>query len=194
MAIIDTFGDANRLAGSPGFAPVPGLRPLQICGEHFKRTAARGAPEKIAYRMQAIGDTSGVAAVEFAFLLPVLLLVMVGTFTFGIAFNNYIILTNAAQAGTFQLAVSRGASTTPWNDTRTAVFNAAPGLTQANLTITLTVNGTACTSNSTCQTALAAATGQSAAVTVAYPCSLTVMQINYAPSCTLTAKSTGRIQ
>jgi Flp pilus assembly protein TadG len=145
------------------------------------------------YARQAARDQSGVGAVEFALILPVLLTIIVGGFVFGTAFNNYVVITNAAQAGTFQLTVSRGTST-PLTGTTNAVYAAAPGLTQNQMTITLNVNGTACTTDSACQTALTSASGQTASVKVSYPCSLTVLQVNYAPTCNLKSQSTGRIQ
>ncbi|MGH6839934.1 MAG: TadE/TadG family type IV pilus assembly protein [Methylocella sp.] len=45
---------------------------------------------------------SGTVAVEFALIGPVLLLAMVGMFVFGIALNNWVILTNPAEAGALQ--------------------------------------------------------------------------------------------
>ena len=114
-------------------------------------------------------------------------------FVFGVALNNYVILTNAAQAGALQFAISREAST-PWTNTRSETFGAAPSVTQASLTITLKVNGTACASDTACQTALSANAGQRASVQALYPCSLIVLAVNYAPSCTLTVNTTGRIQ
>ena len=144
-------------------------------------------------RKRAVRDTSGVAAVEFALLVPVLLAILVGMFVFGVALNNYVILTNAAQAGALQFAISRGAST-PWTNTRSETFGAAPSLTQASLTITLKVNGTACASDTACQTALSANAGQPASVQALYPCSLIVLAVNYAPSCTMTVNTTERIQ
>ena len=150
-------------------------------------------------RARAVRPASGTVAVEFALIGPVLLLAMVGMFVFGIALNNWVILTSATQAGAFQLMVSRGVNT-PWTDTRNAIFNAAPTLTQASLTITLSVNNTACTSDSTCKTLLTPTSeGQPSFVQATYPCipnnlNLTVMGKNYAPSCTLTYKTTERIQ
>jgi Flp pilus assembly protein TadG len=41
----------------------------------------------------------GAAAVEFALILPCLLALIFGIFQFGIAFNNWIIITNAAREG-----------------------------------------------------------------------------------------------
>jgi Flp pilus assembly protein TadG len=149
-------------------------------------------------RATAVRDASGTVAVEFAFIGPVLLLAMVGMFVFGIALNNWVILTNAAEAGALQLAISRGDST-PYTDTTNEVYNAAPSLTKASITITLSVNGTACTSDATCQTALTANAGNPAYVQATYPCmpgnsNLTVMGKNYSTACTLTVKTTERIQ
>ena len=44
-------------------------------------------------------DSSGVALIEFAFTLPLLLLVMLGIFDFGFAFQEYAVVTNAAREG-----------------------------------------------------------------------------------------------
>lgn len=197
MAIIDTFGCANRLAGSPGFAPVPGPR--------SRRPAAFSAPLKIAFHKTLIGDISGFAAVEFALLVPVLVFLALGALMLGSDFNDFIVITNAAQAGTFQLTVSRDATTTPYDNTVTAVKNStylSPSKL-AQLTITLTIappNGTAspCVTNSACKTALTNAVGGSATVKVSYPCQFTKLKIGNLqmniPGCPLTSQSTGRIQ
>ena len=44
---------------------------------------------------------------EFAIVLPVLVLLVFGVIQFGIAFNNYLALTDAARAGARKAAVSR---------------------------------------------------------------------------------------
>jgi Flp pilus assembly protein TadG len=177
---------------------------FQFCRAFGELLLIKRTPAGPSFRKQAPRDVSGAAAVEFALIVPVLLLIMLGIFVFGIAFGNYIMVTNAADAGTLQLTVSRGDST-PYTDTVNAVYASAPALKTCpiasasarptGLTISLTVNGTACSSDSTCQTALTpASAGQAASVKVSYPCSLIIMQTNYLPSCTLTANSTGRIQ
>jgi len=136
---------------------------------------------------------SGVALVEFAFALPVLLMMMVGMFVFGIALHDYLAVTNAAEAGAFQLVVSRG-DNTPWTDTTNAVYAAAPTLPKSRLTVDITVNGTAYSSDATCLTALNSAMGAPASVKVSYPCSAQVLHISYLQNCTLTATPSGRIQ
>jgi Flp pilus assembly protein TadG len=146
------------------------------------------------HRARAVRDDSGVAAVEFAMLVPVLLLIMLGGLVFTIALQNNLLVANAADVGAFQLTLSRGA-TTPYTSTINAINGAASALNTANLKITLTVNGTSCTSDVTCQTALSGAASKQAGVSITYPCNLNVLQINFAPSgCTLSANTLGFIQ
>jgi TadE-like protein len=49
----------------------------------------------------------GQAMVEFALVLPILLLLVMGIIQFGIVFNNYVTLTDGVRAGARQAAVSR---------------------------------------------------------------------------------------
>ncbi len=44
---------------------------------------------------------------EFAFVLPILIVLMLGIVQFGVAFNNYVSLTDAVRAGARKAAVSR---------------------------------------------------------------------------------------
>lgn len=52
-------------------------------------------------------NEDGQAMVELAFVLPVLIAVMLGIVQFGIAFNNYVTMTDATRAGARKAAVSR---------------------------------------------------------------------------------------
>jgi len=52
-------------------------------------------------------NEEGQALIEFALVLPLLLLLVFGIIQFGILFNNYITLTDAVRAGARQAAVSR---------------------------------------------------------------------------------------
>jgi Flp pilus assembly protein TadG len=138
-----------------------------------------------------IRSREGVSAIEFAIILPVLLTILVGIFQFGTAMSNYLVLTNAAAKGALTLALSRG-TTTPYTST-TAAITAAPNLTAANITTTVTVNGSTCSSDATCLTNLLA--GKTATVKTTYPCKLIVMGTNYAPSgCTLSAQTAQMVQ
>lgn len=138
-------------------------------------------------------DCAGSPAVEFALVGPVLLLLMFGIVTFGIAINNYIELTDAVRSGGRTLAISRSSST-PYTSTTSAITSSAPNLTAAKINTTMTVNGTACASDSACSTALSTAAGGTLTVRATYPCNLTVMSVNYAPGCTLTATTTELIE
>jgi Flp pilus assembly protein TadG len=142
--------------------------------------------------MRVLKNDKGVSALEFAIISPVLLTILLGIFQFGTAMNNYLVLTNAAAKGALTIALGRGTAT-PYTTTISAIDAAAPNLTAANITTTVTINGTACSTDSGCTTALVA--GVSAVVRTTYPCNLTVMGINYAPSgCTLSAQTAQMVQ
>lgn len=151
----------------------------------------------------------GAAIVELALVLPMLLLLTTGIFTFGIAINNYQMLTFAVNQGGLVLQELRqmpGASD-PCRAVGNAVIAAAPNLTSTGANgLQLTVqldNGAAsygpasaatasCTGGSTYMTA--AMQGTSVTVTATYSCNLTVYGVNYMPSCTLSATSTEQLQ
>src|SRR5580658_4840348 len=94
---------------------------------------------------EVIKDHTGSALVEFAVVLPVLMFLILGLAQFGLIFYNYILVTNAAATGARQLSISRWDSNA-YTDTVSAIDNSAAGL--SGLTITLSVDGTACASNS----------------------------------------------
>ena len=143
---------------------------------------------------------SGQAAVELALCLPVLLLVVTGILTFGLAINNYIMLTDATGVGARAMAISRGQTTDPCSTAATAIYNAAPLLTKASMKFTFNFNGTvytgtSCNSGSTTTGAAShLVQGMPAKVTVTYPCVLKVYGADYAPSCSLQAQTTELVQ
>jgi Flp pilus assembly protein TadG len=134
---------------------------------------------------------TGTAAVEFALVAPMLLLLVLGMCQFGITLNQYLTLTNAVRSGARQLSMSRG-DATPHTDTINQIYGSAPNLTQASFTISLLINGTPCTTDAGCVTALAA--GLPATVTASYPCSLAFFGDNFAPICTLSSQTTERVE
>jgi Flp pilus assembly protein TadG len=145
-------------------------------------------------------DERGAALIEFAVTLPVLLLVVTATCTFGVAFNNFLIVTEGVSVGARLLAISRGQTTDPCALTATAIYNAAPSLTHSKFLFTFVLNGTtyngaSCSSSSTSTGAAAnLVQGQSVQVTVSYPCTLGVYGANLAPSCSLKAQTTELVQ
>ncbi|MGI8401219.1 MAG: TadE/TadG family type IV pilus assembly protein [Gemmatimonadaceae bacterium] len=74
----------------------------------------------------------GQATTEFAVVLPILVVLLFGIIQFGIAFKNYLSLTDAVRAGARRAAVSRNASD-PVGAARAAVRNAASDLDPAKL-------------------------------------------------------------
>jgi Flp pilus assembly protein TadG len=84
-----------------------------------------------------LSSEDGQGVVEFAFVLPILLALIIGLVQFGIAFNNYLTITDAARVGARKAAVSRflgdnGASAV------SAARQAAGGLDQTRLGVNIT--------------------------------------------------------
>jgi Flp pilus assembly protein TadG len=145
------------------------------------------------FGVESMKDRRGIAALEFALIAPVLLLMIFGMATFGIALNNYLTLTDAVRAGSRTLATSRS-SATPFSGATNSIYLAAPTLTSASITITLTVNGLPCTGDAACATTLSASAGDASSVSATYPCNLSVMGYNFAPTCILTSATTERVE
>ena len=78
----------------------------------------------------------GQALVEFAIVIPLLLLIVLGIMQFGILFNNYLTLTDAVRAGARQAAVSR-TDVDPEQKTKDRVKQAAGHINDASLEITV---------------------------------------------------------
>ena len=155
------------------------------------RTQPRSVHAAASKRRSLLRDTCGAAAVALALTLPFFLAIAIGTLKFGVAMSQYLTLNNAAAQGAMAFALSRGTAT-PYTTTTTAITGAAPNLTSGSVTKTLRVSGTACTTDTACQTALVA--GATASVTVSYPCDLTVLGVNFKSSCTLSATAAQMIQ
>ncbi|NIF53394.1 TadE/TadG family type IV pilus assembly protein [Burkholderia sp. Ax-1724] len=124
----------------------------------------------------ALKKQQGVAAVEFALLAPVLLLIVLGVAQFGWLLGNYMMVANAASAGARYFASQRG-TTSPYTATQTQVNASASLLKTSNLSIAASVNGTACTSDSACASGLTSAGGTSAVGTATVTVSYTFVPI-----------------
>src|SRR6516165_241887 len=120
----------------------------------------------------------GSVLVEFAFVLPVLLLIVAGTYQFAITLNQYVMLTDATAAGARLFALSRGTNT-PYSSSVNLIKSAASTLAPASVTFSFSVNQTACNSDAACQTVLSPNSGQTAIITTTYPCSIQVIWYNY---------------
>ena len=156
--------------------------------------------QTICRRVLRLRDEAGQSLVEFAVTLPVLLLVLTGLCTFGIAINSYMQLTEATNVGARQLAISRGQTTDPCSTASTAMINAAPLLKASSLTFKWNFNGNAYsgTSCSSASTSTGAAgnlvEGTTASMTVTYPCSMKVYGATLISTCVLTAQTAELVQ
>jgi Flp pilus assembly protein TadG len=74
----------------------------------------------------------GQSLTEFALCLPILALLLFAVIQFGIAFNNYVTLTDATRAGARKAAVGRQLSN-PAGACVTAIRTASTDLTQSDL-------------------------------------------------------------
>lgn len=76
-----------------------------------------------AKRLTLSPDDAGAVAVEFAFLIPVLIMLSLGIIEFGRGYNASIELTGAVREGARALALGRSSA-----DAEQAVIDASPGL------------------------------------------------------------------
>jgi Flp pilus assembly protein TadG len=115
-------------------------------------------------------NCSGSIAVEFAMIVPLLVTMLMAIVQFGLLFNNMSVLTNATASGALLFSQGRSFSA-PYTSARSAIQTTAGALNPSNLTISISVNGTPCASDSACLTAFGQG-GIPATVTVTYPCPL----------------------
>lgn len=85
----------------------------------------------------------GAAAVEFALIAPILVMLLLGIMEFGRAYNAQISLTNAAREGVRVMAISKNQASA-----RTAARNAAVSLSPALVDSNITFSATTCPANS----------------------------------------------
>jgi Flp pilus assembly protein TadG len=124
---------------------------------------------------------NGQAVVEFAVILPVLLLILFAILQFGLIFNNYIQVTAAAREGARKAAVSRSLGTSAAETAATAAAKAAaPGLKQSSILVSYPNNPSF-------------AQGSDVAVKVTYPYSISLLGI-IVKSGTLSSTTTMRVE
>jgi hypothetical protein len=85
-------------------------------------------------RKHDIRSERGQTMTEFAMVLPLLVVLLLAIIQFGIAFNNYVALTDAVRAASRKGAVSRE-SGNPVGDCSNAGYNAGADLDQGQLKI-----------------------------------------------------------
>jgi Flp pilus assembly protein TadG len=86
-------------------------------------------------------NEQGQTMTEFALVLPILIVLLFGIIQFGIAFNNYVTLTDAVRAGARKAAVSRQTSD-PAGACKAAVLAAADNLDTTDLSTNLSCSST----------------------------------------------------
>ncbi len=77
---------------------------------------------------------------EFALVLPLLALLLFGVIQFGIAFNNYLTITDAARAGARKGAVALAGPGDPAAQAEAAARASAENLDQDQLDVTVTAS------------------------------------------------------
>ena len=84
-----------------------------------------------------VREERGQTAVEFALVAPILIVLLLGVIQIGVAFHDYVTLTDAARAGARKAIVARFHSGT-LTDAVTAVRSSASDLNQTNLGVSVT--------------------------------------------------------
>src|SRR5436189_541322 len=130
---------------------------------------------------RTLRNQRGQAVTEFAVILPVLLLVLLAIYQFGVLFNNYIQVTAAAREGARKAATSRTLGVAGAESAATAAAQAAaPGLTTSNMGITYPNSPTFIQ-------------GSNVKVQVTYPYSISIIGL-VVSSGNLTASTTMRVE
>jgi Flp pilus assembly protein TadG len=86
-------------------------------------------------------NEQGQTMTEFALVLPILVVLLFGIIQFGIAFNNYVTLTDAVRSGARKAAVSRNLAD-PAGACRAQVIAAGVNLDQTELQKNLSCSST----------------------------------------------------
>lgn len=150
----------------------------------------------------------GSTLAEMALVMPVLLVVLTGIFSFGIIMNQNLVLTNAVNSGARAFALSRGSGTSstatnadPCTLAGTTINSSATNLNSANVTYTIVYTVTS-SSTSTTYTAsagtiptcanLVMTSGDVVSVKAVYP--VNAIMYGISKSLSLTAQSAELVQ
>jgi Flp pilus assembly protein TadG len=150
----------------------------------------------------------GQSLVEFALVLPILMMILTGIFSIGMFVQSYQQLTYVENQGlvTLQQLPDTSSAADPCSAVAAAVIGGAANLrtTGTNgIQVTITFNtegvsypasGTASPTGFTCAAGAAYVyDGQSVTLTVTYPCTLSVYGFNFTPTCKLNETETEQI-
>jgi Flp pilus assembly protein TadG len=126
---------------------------------------------------QRLRRDEGQAIVEFAIVLPILVLLVFGITQFGMAFRNYLAITDAARVAARAAAVKRTSS--PCTAARTAVQNTVSAAQWAQVSSRITCSA-------------GANVGDQVKITIKYPYSIGLPGVS--ASGELTANATERME
>lgn len=155
--------------------------------------------------LKIAGHDGGVAAIEFALVMPILSFMVVGLLSFGSALNNFVDLTEGVRVAARVLAQSSAYPSQGYSNAISFLQNATANLNQSNLNWNVYVNGssTACNSttssstaadNTACNSALSGADGEAVTVTATYSLCVVVMSHNFLPGCQLSTTTTQMVE
>ncbi|MGA9586625.1 MAG: TadE/TadG family type IV pilus assembly protein [Terracidiphilus sp.] len=138
----------------------------------------------------------GSALVEMALVLPILLLILTGIFTFSVALNQKLTMTEALNVAGRAIATDAG-DTNPCQTASNALYAAAPLLKPSSFTVKYTLtpvggsavpyNSASCPGSATDSTVVNTnlASGGNVEIDASYPCSLSIYGVKYS-GCTIT--------
>ena len=129
----------------------------------------------------------GSTILEFAVVLPLLLLLVIGMFRFSILGYQYLTLNEATVAGAQEVSINRGTGLDPCALAVSAIKAAAVNLNPASLSVSISFNGGSAVTTGTCSPQALVA-GQTINVAATYPCSVAI------PGCILKSQVAETIQ
>jgi Flp pilus assembly protein TadG len=155
-------------------------------------------------------DDRGQALVEFALVLPVLMLILLGIVKGGVVFNNYLQLTDATRSGARELAIERGQGSPCFDAAQTLLTSIGSGLNQSQITMTMTEdtapgitytwangmgsNNSGSNPNSVSDCGFNLVAGSAVQLTAQYPCDFNLPYVRPIQVCKLTASATERVE
>jgi|GEM_PF-2035470 len=172
----------------------------------FKSVSSRKSTKKgsksIRIRSLFVCREHGGSLVEMALVLPIIMTMLTGIFSFSVALYQKLQLAEAVSNAGRVMAQERG-DTDPCATTASAIYAAAPALSKSNLTLTFTLGGTNSSgtisggtayggTKGTAPTCTAAGNGGASAmqagwpaqIQATYPCTLGIYGLSFA-SCNL---------
>ncbi|HEX3891824.1 MAG TPA: TadE/TadG family type IV pilus assembly protein [Terracidiphilus sp.] len=153
----------------------------------LSRTTKNEELGRRARQLRDLRGEDGGSLVEFALVAPLMMMLITGMFSVGIALNNYMVLTNGVSAGARAFALSRGITVTTSSGGTSQITDpcayavqiakqAAPNLNSsaASFAITWTPNGGTAANYTTTCSGITLNSGDSVQVKASYPISMIV--------------------